>query len=308
MRPPSAGAGPSTMGRSAHSSSIRGGLAGRGSGTVGRDSRHGRRSLSCLPRRRRRCAGQAVRLAIAPISRVGRVLACGKLLLPVTRDFGTGRRGRDTDGGVPLSALRVWRRGRGVCPHRPSGHHVDPHVPPCAKCTLRLLAGRLLIEGKHTELCFDLYLDGRFRLGMRSRYREIVLTAGRVAVVSPKKPGHRQSRAGRRLSRLAWGGRRAASTRSGTALPSIPLFLPAAVLCSVCVDVVRTALSERKLPLVDWHFSNVGRIRPTNVPVPVVGSTAHEDGDAVQGLEVNNGRRKALLGARTAHKVSSGET
>ncbi len=63
---------------------------------------------------------------------------------------------------------------------------------------------------------------------------------------------------------------------------------------------------EPESPLADWPFWNVGRIRPTKAPVTAVRNAAQEDGDAVQGLEVGDRGGKALLGARTAYKVSSG--
>ena len=74
------------------------------------------------------------------------------------------------------------------------------------------------------------------------------------------------------------------AARSCTALPSIPLSLVVTILPRVSVDVVWRALPEPESLHADWPLWNVGRIRPTNVPVAAVRNAAQEDGDAVQGL------------------------
>ena len=67
-------------------------------------------------------------------------------------------------------------------------------------------------------------------------------------------------------------------------------------------------MPEPESARADWLFWNVRRIRPTNLRVAAVRNAAQEDGDAVQGLWFGDRGGKALLGACTAHKVSSCET
>ena len=66
---------------------------------------------------------------------------------------------------VLVSARPVGPGGRGVRPYRACGGHVDADVASGGKRTLGLLAGRLLVEGQHSQLRFDLDLEGSLLLG-----------------------------------------------------------------------------------------------------------------------------------------------